>query len=175
METLTILVIVIVTTMLYFLLKKSFSRSSRRHHKKDTQPTKVNVIVGDTPPPGGITFRPDGTIERIPDSLADRHKWTVQKMTRKIEQEPDDEWYFERGKAYMGLRQYQEAISDFSKVIEKFPTFGGYYEIRGLCFFHAGDKVNALADFRRYNDLTNKERLNESTIKILDKLEKELS
>lgn len=176
MEALPILLIVIAATTLFFLIKKYSSRSDSKHHKKDSVSTKVNIVVGGTPPPGGITFKPDGTIERVPDSLAARHKWTVQKMTRKIEQEPDDdEWYFERGKALMELRQYQEAIPDFSKIIEKYPTFGGYYEFRGLCYLHAGEKANALADFQRYNGLTNKEHLHESTIKILDKLEKELS
>lgn len=144
--------------------------------KKAAPSVKVNLIISDTPPPGGILFKPDGTIERIPDSPTARYKWTIQKMTYKIEQEPEDyEWYFERGKAFMGLNQYQEAISDFSKLIEKYPTFNGYYELRGLCYFHIGDKANALADLRHYKELSNQERLNESTIKILDELEKELS
>jgi tetratricopeptide (TPR) repeat protein len=104
-----------------------------------------------------------------------RYKWTVQKMTYKIQQEPDDgEWYFERGKALMGLNQYQEAIPDFSKLIEIYPTGGGYYELRGLCYFHVGDKVNALADLRQYKIYRNKNASIKDTIKTLDELEKEL-
>jgi tetratricopeptide (TPR) repeat protein len=176
MEILIALIILFALIMLYFLLKKSFSRSQNSYRKQDSAPTKVNLIIGNTPPPGGITFKPDGTIERVPDTPTARYKWTVQKMTYKIEQEPEDgEWYFERGKALMGLNQYQEAIPDFSKVIDKFPTFGGYYEFRGLCYFHTGDKINALADLRRYKNLSSPERLNENTIKVLDELEKELS
>jgi tetratricopeptide (TPR) repeat protein len=97
-------------------------------------------------------------------------------MTFKIQQEPDDgEWYFERGKALMALNHYVEAIPDFSKLIELYPTWGGYYQLRGLCYFRAGDKEHALADLRQYKELEKSERLDEETIKILDELEKEIS
>ena len=96
-------------------------------------------------------------------------------MTLKIQQEPDDgEWYFERGKALMALNQYAEAISDFSKLVELYPTWGGYYQLRGLCYFRAGDKKNALADLKKYKEFEKSERLNSETITILEELEKEI-
>ncbi|MEW5939717.1 MAG: tetratricopeptide repeat protein, partial [Chloroflexota bacterium] len=102
-----------------------------------------------------------------------RHKWIVQKMTFKIQHEPDEgEWYFERGKALMALGQYAEAIPDFSKLVELYPTWGGYYQLRGLCYFRTGDKEHALTDLRKSKEFERNERLDKDTIKILEELEK---
>ncbi len=165
----------IIGIIIFIVLSKMSSRQNTIKQKRNPSATKVNLIIGNTPPPGAVVFNPNGTIEQTPNSLEARHKWVIQKTTLKIQQEPDDgEWYFERGKALMALNQYSEAISDFSKLVELYPTWGGYYQVRGLCSFRAGDKENALVDLKKYKELEKSERLDGETIKILEELEKEI-
>jgi hypothetical protein len=136
---------------------------------------RLNIIVSSAQPPGAIFFGRDGTIAQVPDSLDARHKWVVEKMTLKIEKEPDDgEWYFERGKAYMALNQYAEAIADFNQLIAWYPTSETAYRMRGLCYFHAGDKVTALADLRQYRLLAT-ERGNRVPCALSDELKTRLA
>ena len=133
--------------------------------------TKLNIFVGSTPPPGTISFNADGTISKTSDSPELRLEWIVQKMTRKIEQEPDDgEWYFERGNALMALGRYTNAIPDFSKLIDIYAKFGDYYRFRGLCYFYLGDQTHALEDLRSYKQFWS-HKFDAEALKILEELE----
>jgi hypothetical protein len=153
-----------------------FIRNLLGKKKKASTPSsrdsaKINLFVGGTPPPGAVVFKSDGTIDQTPDSPQARHEWTVQKMTLKIEKDPyDGEWYFERGKALMALGRYPEAASDFSMLID-FYNSDTCYRLRGLCYYHAGDRARALADLRRYKELCDVSRLEPETVKILSDLE----
>ena len=174
MTTFFVASILFVGGIIYFALARISSRRKTAEQKLNSSTTKVNLIIGDALPPNAVVFNPDGTIGRTPDTPEVRHKWIVQKMTFKIQQEPDDgEWYFERGRALMALNQYTEAIPDFSKLIELLPIWAGYYQSRGLCYFYTGDKTKALADLKKYKSLEKSERLDDDTIRILDELEKE--
>lgn len=176
MDIFLVVSLLILGIAIYIALSRISSRRKAINQRPNPSKTKVNLIIGDTPPPGGTVFNPDGTIGPMPDTPESRHKWTVQKMTFKIQQEPDDgEWYAERGKALMALGQYAEAIPDFSKLVELYPTWAGSYLLRGSCYFRAGDKEHALMDLRKYKELEASERLDKETVKILDELEEKSS
>ena len=88
-------------------------------------PSRLNLFIGGSPPPGAAVFTPDGTIEHTPDTPEARNEWTVRKMTASINREPDNgKWYFERGMALFELDRFAEAIPDFSKLIELIPEWG---------------------------------------------------
>ena len=146
-------------------------KDSKDRQKKD--PPRLNLFVGGSPPPGSTVFRADGTIEHTPDTSEARHAWTVRKMTVKIEQEPDNgEWYFERGSALFALGRFAEAIPDFSRLIELVPQWADYHRLRGLSFFHTGDRSQALRDLGRYRELAKPERLDAEAVTILEDLER---
>jgi tetratricopeptide (TPR) repeat protein len=173
--------IILLTAVLLIIIViyKVLGNSSPKREITDQEPgpsvtsvTKVNLMVGDAHPPGGYLFYADGRVGRAPDTAEAHNKWIVQKMTFKIQQEPEDEeWYFERGKALMALHQYAEAIPDFSKLIEFYPSWGETYQFRGLCYYGVGDKEQAVADLRKYKELEVSKPLNPETIKLLDELE----
>ena len=92
-------------------------------------------------------------------------------MTLKIEQEPyDGEWYFERGTSLMALGRYAEAAIDLSRLVDFYPNYAECYRMRGICYYHAGDRARALADLRRYKELCDV-NLEPDAIKILADLE----
>jgi hypothetical protein len=168
--------VVLIALIIYFGFRLISSEGKASRREKNSASTKINLIIGDAPPPNAVVFYPDGTIGQAPDSSEIRNKWIVQKMSRKIEQEPDDgEWYFERGKALMALGKYAEAVPDFDKLVELFPTGAVYYQLRGLCYFHSEDKEHALEDLMHYKELSKTDRQDEEAIKILCKLEKEIT
>ena len=146
--------------------------SSKKPSDPKRAPGKLNIFVGGPPPPGAVVFKPDGTIDHLPDTPEARHEWTIRKMTLRIELEPDDgEWYFERGSALFALGRFAEAIPDFSKLISLIPQWGDYYRLRGLCFYHTNHRPQALDDLRRYRELSKPQRLEPEAIKILEQLE----
>jgi len=154
------------------LIRNLFGKKQKATTPSSRDSPKINLIVGDTPPPGAIVFKADGTIGQTPDSLQARHEWTVQKMTLKIERDPTDgEWYYERGKALMALGRYAEAIIDFSKLVDFHPDYDECYRLRGLGHYHAGDRARALADLRRYKELCDVSRLEPEAVRILAELE----
>ena len=136
---------------------------------------KVNLIIGDSPPPGAVIFNPDGTIGRTPDSPEARHRWIIQKMTLNIQREPQNgEWYAERSTAYMKLGLYPEAISDLDKLIELEPSWTTAYHFRGICHFYIGNKQNAWEDLKDFKNVVRAEYQDKETIRIIDELEKEI-
>ena len=55
--------------------------------------------------------------------------------------------YYYRGLAYYNLKQYKEAIDDFSVAIEGCPSDIRAYEKRGDAYCRIGDYDNAIKDF----------------------------
>ena len=146
--------------------------SSKKPLDPKRAPGKLNIFVGGPPPPGAVVFKPDGTIDHLPDTPEAHHEWTIRKMTSRINRDPDNgEWYFERGSALFGLGRFAEAIPDFSKLIGLIPQWGDYYRLRGLCFYHTNHRPEALDDLRRNRELSNPQRLEPEAIKILEQLE----
>ena len=57
--------------------------------------------------------------------------------------------YLQRGVAYGGLGQFDEAIADCTKAIEITPTFADAYYHRNLFYRELGETVNAILDLGR--------------------------
>jgi hypothetical protein len=55
--------------------------------------------------------------------------------------------YYIRGSAYMKQSRFQEAISDFDRVLERRPNYTNAYFSRGLCYTNLKDYAPAIADF----------------------------
>jgi tetratricopeptide (TPR) repeat protein len=136
---------------------------------------KLKAVIASTPSPDGIASTRD-TIEIIPVSPRSRPGWAVQKMTLNIQRQPDNGgWYLERGKAFLEMRQFTEAMADFSKLIQLHPTIGYAYWLRGLCYFHLGNKEQALKDLREYKQLESGKFLEETASAILEEMEQEIT
>lgn len=74
-------------------------------------------------------------------SIKKPHEWNIQmqiyeKATKKLQINPQDaEAYFERGKAFHMMKQYEKAISDFDKAIELNSKYARAYEGRADVYF----------------------------------------
>ena len=61
--------------------------------------------------------------------------------------------YCERGVTYRYLKDYENAIKEFTKAIELYPNVAAYYELRGKCYKAIGDNARAQADFAKAKQL----------------------
>jgi len=59
------------------------------------------------------------------------------------------ELHFARGNAYLSLQRYQNAVDDFTAVIELNPTLGGAYVDRGVAHHHLRQYERAIRDYDR--------------------------
>ena len=59
----------------------------------------------------------------------------------------DDVAYWCRGNAYKNLKNYEQAISDYTQAIKLDPNYASAYELRGICYQELGEKEKAEADF----------------------------
>lgn len=74
-----------------------------------------------------------------------KHREEVQRYTEQIKQNPNDaNAYFQRGLAYRGLKQYEQAIRDYNKVIELKPNWSAPYANMGGCFANLGQNYLAI-------------------------------
>ena len=65
-----------------------------------------------------------------------------------------DNAYNNRGVAYLGKDQYDQAISDYSKAIEINPKYANAYNNRGYIYLvKLGNKVKACADWKKACEL----------------------
>jgi tetratricopeptide (TPR) repeat protein len=65
-----------------------------------------------------------------------------------VESNPTYLTYFQRGRTHMKLKNYPEAIVDFSKVVELNPNLKGAYFYRGKALMKSGEKRTGIADIR---------------------------
>ena len=63
----------------------------------------------------------------------------------------------ERGDAHSELKQYDEAISDYTRAIELLPDYAPPYRQRSLCYQAKGNKTAAAADSEKYEELKRRE------------------
>jgi tetratricopeptide (TPR) repeat protein len=59
------------------------------------------------------------------------------------------ELHFARGNAYLSLQRYQNAVDDFTAVIELDPTLRGAYVDRGVAYHHLRQYERAIRDYDR--------------------------
>lgn len=64
-------------------------------------------------------------------------------------------YYNDRGRAYLALKIYEQALADFNKAIELSPGYDPYYS-RGQYYFAKQDYENALADYTKAIELISK-------------------
>lgn len=58
-----------------------------------------------------------------------------------------------RGDTHFNLKNYPEAVADFSRAIELAPNFAEAYQNRGICYKYLDDGLKAEADFARAEEL----------------------
>jgi len=63
------------------------------------------------------------------------------------------EIYYQRGKAYNGLKHYSLALKDLSLAIELAPDISKYYEYRGGIYGKIGDAARAIKNFNKAIEL----------------------
>jgi len=61
--------------------------------------------------------------------------------------------YYNRGKSYARLTEYDKAVADFSKAIDLDPQNADYYDIRGHAYARLTEYDKAVADFSKAIDL----------------------
>jgi tetratricopeptide (TPR) repeat protein len=103
----------------------------------------------------GLTVDVDETYEvraRALDSAQD-YENAIDEWTRLIELNPNHvQWYSNRGQSYLRAEQYDEAIADFTYLLEHRDQTYGYYW-RGLAYIGQKSYDLALADFDRIDKL----------------------
>jgi tetratricopeptide (TPR) repeat protein len=74
--------------------------------------------------------------------------------SKAIELKKDELWFYnERGWAYIVLRQWREAASDYTNAIALNPRRGHLYARRGYAYFQCGERDKALTDYFRVLEL----------------------
>ena len=78
----------------------------------------------------------------------------VIKAESDVKDYPNFAWsHNERGDAYFGLKNYKQAISDFTEAIKLSPNFSNAYYKRGICYKEIGENEKAKKDFKKYREL----------------------
>ncbi len=86
--------------------------------------------------------------------IAGRSEEARDAFTRAIELKPDYATvYYTRGRAYLNLGSYRQAIGDYSKTIELRPDFVKAYYSRGLSYVGLGNYQQAVEEFTRAIEL----------------------
>jgi tetratricopeptide (TPR) repeat protein len=80
---------------------------------------------------------------------AGQHEQALADFTKAIELKPTPETYGMRAYYYGQLGQYERAVADYGKMIELLPNCETCYFNRGAAYEKAGDKQQAIADFRK--------------------------
>lgn len=65
----------------------------------------------------------------------------------------DDQDYFKRGMDFYSKKDPENAIADFTKVIERMPGFPAAYFLRGASYYVKLDFDRAVVDFQRAVEL----------------------
>ncbi|MBU1565734.1 MAG: tetratricopeptide repeat protein [Proteobacteria bacterium] len=73
----------------------------------------------------------------------------IEAFTEAIKLNPNYNFYYHRGRAYLSLEQYTEAVTDFNQVIALSPDMKDAYFRRGRALIRLGEKRKGLDDIRK--------------------------
>lgn len=77
----------------------------------------------------------------------------IELFSKALDIKEDGAIYYNRGKCFGIIGEYQKAVDDFSKTIESNPDFSDAYDGRGLGYFSLKDYENAIKDFSKAVEL----------------------
>lgn len=75
------------------------------------------------------------------------YKEAISVCNKLMKKYPDYHWYSERAKVYLILKDFKQAIRDFSKAIKLEPNNTCYYQNRGGAYLARGNYLEAIEDF----------------------------
>ena len=78
-----------------------------------------------------------------------KYKEAISTFNKAIAHNPKYMHFFQRGRAYKALKQYKNAINDFSTVINLNPSIRNAYFYRGIAYRQIGKKKKGLSDIRK--------------------------
>jgi tetratricopeptide (TPR) repeat protein len=76
--------------------------------------------------------------------------------------------YLGRGYASLHLKEYQQSIADFDKVLEIVPRSSNALKWRGTAYHSLGDRVHALADYRAALAIVGKDEWISDQVRLLE-------
>jgi tetratricopeptide (TPR) repeat protein len=82
-----------------------------------------------------------------------KYKEAISAFNKSIKHNPKYMHFYQRGRAYMALKQYRNAISDFSTVINLNPSIINAYFNRGIAYRNIRKKKKGLGDIRKAAEL----------------------
>lgn len=82
-----------------------------------------------------------------------KYKEAISAFDKAIEHNPKYMHFFHRGRAYMKLRQYRNAINDFNTVINLNQSIKNAYFYRGIAFRKIGKKKKGMGDIKKAANL----------------------
>jgi tetratricopeptide (TPR) repeat protein len=82
-----------------------------------------------------------------------KYKEAISAFNKAIEHNPKYMHFNQRGRAYKALKQYRNAINDFSTVINLNPSIRSAYFNRGIAYRNIGKKKKGLGDIRKAAEL----------------------
>jgi tetratricopeptide (TPR) repeat protein len=92
--------------------------------------------------------------EAMEDFISHNYGRSIELLSQAIELNPQFALAFKsRGAAYLRLDKTQEAIADFSTVVEMVSDNARAYHLRGLAYEKSGDNAKALDDFNKALEL----------------------
>jgi tetratricopeptide (TPR) repeat protein len=77
------------------------------------------------------------------------YKEAISVCNKLMKKYPASQWYSERGNVYLIMRDFKQAIRDFSKAIKLEPNKQVDYQNRGAAYLAKGDYLEAIEDFTK--------------------------
>lgn len=77
------------------------------------------------------------------------YKDAISVCNKLMKKYPNVKWYLQRGKIYLKLKDFKQAIRDFSKAIKLYPSNKDGYEYRGNAYLAKGDYLKAIEDLTK--------------------------
>ncbi|OQY45844.1 MAG: hypothetical protein B6242_09400, partial [Anaerolineaceae bacterium 4572_78] len=78
--------------------------------------------------------------------------------------------YYNRGRAYYNLHEYEKALTDYSEAIRLDPDDADAYFGRGNTYKQLKENDKAIADFKKYLELSDDEYWRNEALKHLEEL-----